>query len=172
MGERGPKGKPTEQALRDGTRKSRIPERPLRTGPAGGVELTPPENFNAWQQRAWDELTKLLNELDVLDAADSPTVEAAAAMLGRMREARHMLNREPDMGVVESQRGGLRSSPYWVMEREAGLQVAKLLSELGLSPSARAKLANAGAKSKKPEEQLDDVLGAPGRLRAVEGGAA
>lgn len=168
MGERGPQGKPTELALRDGTRKSRIAERPLRTGPAGSVQLAPPANFNEWQHEAWEELVSLLNELDVLDNADAPTVETAAAMLGRMREARYLLNREVDMGVEESQRGARRASPYWAIEREAGLQVSKLLGELGLSPAARAKLANAGAKSKKPEDKLDDVLGAPGRLRAVQ----
>lgn len=124
-----------------------------------------PGDFTPYQEKAWEELVEVLTSLDVLDSADAATVETCAAMIGRMREARRLLN--SDDLVVESQRGGLRSSPYWTIEREAGLQVARLLAELGLSPSARARLANAGAKSKKPEELLDDILGAPGRLQLV-----
>lgn len=130
------------------------------------MRLVMPDNFTEFQQQAWRELVEVLEALSVLDNADAATVETCAAMLGRMREARSLLNKD-DL-VTESQRGGLRSSPYWVIEREAGMQVARLLAELGLTPSARGRLANQGAKSNKPEQLLDDILGEPGRLKAVQ----
>lgn len=163
--ERGPKPKPVEQAKRDGTRPSRIPNPPLRTGM--NAELEMPEGFNKHQEKAWDELVSALRALDVLDSADAAMLETAAAMLGRMREARLELTRGADM-IEVTQRGAAVPSPWWKIEREASLQVTRLLAELGLSPSARARLANGGTKSKKQEEALDDILGAPGRLRVVQ----
>lgn len=162
----GPKPKPVEQAKRDGTHKSRIPNPPLRTGVEAKVSL--PENFNAWQKTAWTEIVSMLTDLDVLDSADAAVVETAAAMLGRMREARHELNHT--VMVEVTQRGAEAPSAYWRIEREAGLQVAKLLAELGLTPSARARLANSGTKSQKPEDAFDAFMGEPGRLKVLEGG--
>lgn len=162
----GPKEKPIEQAKRDGTPAARVPNPPLRTGVGASIEM--PEYFNKFQQKAWNELMTMLSDLNVLDSADAATLENAAAMLGRTREARHELNHS-DM-VVYTQRGAAIPSPWWKIEREASLQVSRLLAELGLSPSARARLANLGAKSKTPEEKIGDLLGAPGRLRLVEGG--
>lgn len=162
----GPKPKPTEQAIREGVRKDRVPNPPLRSGP--GVDPEMPPHLNQFQQDAWAELIDALKSLDVLDNADLMIVETAAAMLGRMREARKELL-YADM-VEVTQRGASVPSPWWKIEREASLQVHKLLAELGLSPSARARLANSGAKSKKPDEMLDDFLGAPGRLKVLEGG--
>lgn len=163
--QRGPKPKSTEQAKRDGTRPSRVPNPPLRTGVEASIE--PPESFNRWQTEAWEQLVTLLDALDILDTADSVMVETCAAMVGRMREARHELSvRGADM-VEVTQRGAAIPSPYWKIEREAAQQVTRLLAELGLGPSARARLASSGAVSKRPEEALDDLLGEPGRLRAV-----
>jgi len=159
----GPKPKPVEQAKRDGTRPARIPNPPLRSGPTANLET--PEDFNSDQIRAWKQLVGLLTDLDVLDSADIPMLETAAAMLGRMREARRELL-TADM-IEITQRGAAVPSPWWKIEREASLQLTKLLAELGLSPSARAKLANGGTRSQKQESTLDDLLGEPGRLKAV-----
>ena len=166
MGERGPKNKPVEIAKRDGTRPSRVPNPPLRTGV--GSDLQMPDYFNSYQQKAWEELMSALSDLDVLDNADAATVETAAAMLGRMREARHELNKS-DM-IEYTQRGAAVPSPWWRIEKEAAQQVQRLLAELGLGPSARARLANNGAQSKKPQDTLDMILGEPGRLKVISGG--
>jgi P27 family predicted phage terminase small subunit len=161
---RGPKPKPVEQALRDGTHPGRIPNPPLRTGTVPQVSL--PDYFNSYQQTAWKELVQVLTALDVLDSADAATLETCAAMVGRMREARHELNHS-DM-VQVTQRGAEVPSPWWKVEKEAAQQVQRLLAELGLSPSARARLANAGLKSQKPDETLNDLLGLSGRAQAKE----
>lgn len=162
----GPKPKPVEQAQRDGTHPSRIPNPPLRTGVEAKVSI--PEGLNPFQVLAWQEIVKMLTDLDVLDSADAAVVETAAAMLGRMREAREELNRSNMVEVT--QRGAEVPSAFWRIEREAGLQVAKLLAELGLTPSARARLANSGTKSQKPEDAFDEFMGEPGRLKVLEGG--
>lgn len=159
----GTKPKPVEQALRDGTHPSRIPNPPLRTSVEADVEI--PEYFNSYQKKAWRELVQMLTDLDVLDDADAAVVETTAAMIGRMREARKELL-TADM-VDVTQRGAEVPSAWWKIEREASLQVARLLGELGLTPSARARLANSGTRSKKPEDALDAFLGEPGRLQAV-----
>lgn len=166
MGARGPKNKPTEVAKRDGTRPSRVPNPPLRSGVGSTLEV--PDYFNSYQERAWDEIMNALQALDTLDNADAAVVETAAAMLGRMREARDQLNRS-DM-IEYTQRGAAVPSPWWRIEKEAAQQVQRLLAELGLGPSARARLANNGAQSKKPEDVLDSILGTPGRLQVLEGG--
>ena len=164
--QRGPKGKPVEIAIRDGTHKSRIPNPPLRTDVEAHVER--PDYFNHYQNRAWDELVEMLTALDVLDSADAQTLETCAAMVGRMREARYELNRGEK--VTMTQRGAEVPSPWWKIEKEAAQQVSRFLAELGLTPSARARLANLGVKSRRPEETLDDILGQSGRLKVLEGG--
>lgn len=167
MTTRGPKPKSIEQALRDGRSPARIPSPPLRTGTE--ADLSPPDYFNHYQTTAWEQLVAVLTALDVLDTADGATLETAAAMMGRMREARHELLKT-DM-IQVTQRGAEVPSPWWRIEKEAALQVQRLLSELGLSPSARARLANTGVKSKKPDEMLSDVLGPSGRqLTVIQGG--
>jgi len=166
MGERGPKKKPTEIAKRDGTRPSRVPSPPLRTGV--GATLQMPDYYNEYQKKAWEELVAALTDLDVLDNADAAVLETAAAMIGRMREARHELNGSE---MIEyTQRGAAVPSPWWRIEKEAAQQVQRLLAELGLGPSARARLANNGAQSKKPEDALDALLGSSGRFKVLEGG--
>jgi len=162
----GPKPKPVEVAKRDGTTPSRVPNPPLRT--SAEAEVSMPEYFNKFQEIAWMELVTVLTELDILDTADYATLETCAAMMGRMREARHELNRS-DM-IEVTQRGASVPSPWWKIEREASQTATRLLAELGLSPSARARLANTGVKSKKPEDVLADVLGESGRLKVIQGG--
>lgn len=164
MATSGPRPKPVEQKQREGEKPGRMPNPPLRTG--GIPELDAPEHLNSWQQKAWKEIVTVLKDLDVLDKADMFMVEQAAVMLGRMREARKELL-TADM-IEYTQRGAAVPSPWWRIEREASMQATKLLTELGLSPTARARLANGGTKSKKPEERLDSVLGEPGRLRVVK----
>lgn len=110
----------------------------------------------------------MLTALDVLDSADAQALETCAAMMGRMREARYELNRSEKVQVT--QRGAEVPSPWWKIEKEAAQQAARFLAELGLTPSARARLANQGVKSKKPEETLADILGPSGRLKVVNGG--
>src|SRR4051812_29095050 len=105
----GPKPKPVEQALRDGTAPNRIPNPPLRTGT--GANLVMPDDFNKDQERAWNQILQLLNDLDVLDTADTVAVETAATVLGRLREARRELNRGEKIEVT--QRGASVPSPWW-----------------------------------------------------------
>lgn len=166
MATRGPKPKPVEQARRDGTHPNRIPNPPLRTDVNASLEM--PGYLNEYQRVAWEQLVEVLKDLDVLDNSDASMVETCAAMLGRMREARHELNKG-DM-VEYTQRGAAIPSPWWRIEKEAAQQVQRLLAELGLGPSARARLANTGVTSKKHEETLEGLLGDPGRLRVVQGG--
>lgn len=166
----GRKPTPVEEKIREGVRPSRIPNAPLRS--ASPAELTPPRGFNEYQKLAWEEIVKTLRDLGTLDAADAMMVESAAAMMGRSREARRELNiLGPDI-VEESQRGASRVNAWWLIEREATRQAEKLLTELGLSPTARARLANGGTKSEKAQDTLDDLLGDPGRLQVIEGGAS
>lgn len=166
MGQPGPKGKAIEQKIREGEKPGRIPNAPLRSGAV--PSLPPPEHLNKWQLEAWNQIIQVLTDLDILDKADQFMVEQAAVMVGRMREARkELLTAEM---IEYTQRGAAIPSPWWRIEREAAMHATKLLAELGLSPTARARLANAGgAKSKKPEEKLGDMLGAPGRLRVING---
>jgi P27 family predicted phage terminase small subunit len=165
---RGRKPTPIEQKIREGVRPVRIPNPPLRTG--GSTELSKPKHLNEYQGTAWEEITETLRDLGTLDVADAMMVEAAAAMVGRSREARHELNLlGPDL-VEESQRGASRVNAWWLVEREATRQAEKLLTELGLSPTARARLANGGTKNEKTQETLDELLGDPGRLQVLDGG--
>ncbi|HEY6022266.1 MAG TPA: P27 family phage terminase small subunit, partial [Candidatus Paceibacterota bacterium] len=116
MATRGPKPKPVEQAKRDGTHASRIPNPPLRTGAGANLEM--PRYFDEFQQTAWNELVKILTDLDILDSADRHTVETCAEMIGRMRLARHELNSSGEM-ITTTQRGAEVPSPWWKIEREA-----------------------------------------------------
>lgn len=106
----------------------------------------------------WESLCDDLESGGILDRADGAMIEGAAVLLGRVREARRVLN---DQGLTyESARTGAPTlRPEFRVEREAWGAFRMFAEHLGLSPVARARLGLAGQAARAATPTWDEVLG-------------
>jgi P27 family predicted phage terminase small subunit len=126
-----------------------------------------PTDLSTEAKAAWRLLVRSLREDGALHSTDGPLLEAAAVCLGRLREARGLLARE---GLtVRGDRGSV-VHPALRIELGAIAQLRALLAELGLGPSARARLGLVELRRDSAERELDEEIGPSPRLRAVAGG--
>lgn len=86
----------------------------------------------------WDHVCKLLADMGVLATADSDLLEAYCITYSRYRYA---LQRVLDKGnTVTNAKGGVSRNPECVEMHKSMDRMAKLLSEMGLTPAARARV--------------------------------
>lgn len=124
-------------------------------------------------RKAWQAITKVLGEANILDLADAGAVEAAAVALVRARAfAAHVQEHGEIRTVMKTSRDGFEYevqevNPAVRAERDAWLAWLRFAEQLGLTPSARARLANAGTGAGQTPAGLPGM----GELRAIQGGA-
>lgn len=125
-------------------------------------------------RKAWQAITRALAEGNILDAADAGAVEAAAVSLVRARAFGAYVREHGEIRtVVKVSREGFEFqvdelNPAVKGERDAWLAWLRFAEQLGLTPSARARLANAGTGAgQSPAQALPGL----GELRAIQGGA-
>jgi P27 family predicted phage terminase small subunit len=132
-----------------------------------------PSGLSASAKTAWKTLVEDLRDSGRLDSADWPLIEIAAVTIGRMREARRIVERE---GLLaEGQRGAMTKHPAYLIERENAAEVRHLLEHLGVGPVGRARVTGGGPSKpqvKTMKEEFDSKVGPSARqkLRALEGG--
>lgn len=123
-------------------------------------------------RRVYGQITRVLADANILDAADGWCVEAAAVMLTRARTAaadvaaRGLLVERERCGRDGERTSNLEPNPSVKLERDAWLGWLRFAEQMGLTPAMRAKLANAGA------DVGQGLAGLPGlgELRAIKGG--
>lgn len=169
----GTKPKPIEQRRKEGTLRARHKTKtPMVMG--GRARPEEPQGLGGDALEAWRWLVDTLWDSGVLDLADAPLIEGCAVQLGRAREAARDIAERGQMVTVI--RGKYNSGPGYEsfepnpslrVEREAWVQVRQLCEQLGIGPSARARLAGLGVQGRGPDVELPAV----GKLRALSGGA-
>lgn len=87
----------------------------------------------------------------VLAGADVPMVEAAATMIARARMAARSIAQH---GVIIETEFGPRPNPAIRIERDAWAQFRLLAEQIGIGPSARARLAVFGVKGDPAEKMV------------------
>ena len=139
----------------------------------GRGALVPPKGMSKGVAAVFRELAGQVAA--VTDAADSSWVEAAAMMLLRARQARESIRREGSTLRVEKVgRDGevfvsVVVNPDVRVERDSWAAFRQFAEQLGIGPSARARLGGAGVEGRSPGDVLPG-LGAAGELRAIAGG--
>lgn len=172
----GPKGKPTEDHVREGTyrRDKHGPKGGVR--PADGKRPRQPAGLSVSAKNAWKALLDDLQASALLDSADAPLYEAFAVNIGRAREARRLIAKH-GMLVPGAREGQLVANPMLRVEREALAQARMLAAELAIGMRARASLGIAivrGANLRGGSEDTPAAdktgIGPSPRLTALRGG--
>ena len=107
-----------------------------------------PVGLSARALTAWRQIVEDLEGLGVLAHSDRGAVEALAVLVGRAREARAHVNKDGAVDVVSG-----RVSPWWQVEQRSWERAIRYYSELGLSPSARARLGLVVGRVQRPARE-------------------
>ena len=101
----------------------------------------PPKHLSKIAAQKWRSIMPILSQLGTLAESDLTLVEMFCVAYGRWREAEKEV--EARGGMVLTVKGGSYESP-WISLSKRFIEIAiKLTQELGLSPTARAKIVGA-----------------------------
>lgn len=158
--------KPIELArLQGNPGKRRLDPPTLVAGRIGPDEtLRAPAGFTPAQRKAWRDLVEPLRAGGILDFVDLSMLEAAAVAMARAREAGAVVN---EAGLLNQTSQGWGAHPAVAIERESWKEFRQLAVQLGIGPSARARLGQGKPAAENLGDELDRTLGAPARLAIV-----
>ena len=136
--------------------RSRHAKRPTLVAGRPKAPLKAPLWMTVAQRAAFKELATA--QKSVLDAADGPMVEAAAVLLDRARQSSRAIG-----GLrVENRFGHDEPDPMLRVERDAWAAFRQFAEQLGVGPSARARLGAVGAEGQSAADAFPE-------LQAVQG---
>jgi P27 family predicted phage terminase small subunit len=147
--------KPTEQHQREGTFRKDRHNLPVVLGARGVPDL--PAHLSEEATEVWNLLVADLRESGVLDKTDALAIEAVAVLVERARQARRALAEE---GLFQTTaRGGSMLNPAVKLERDSWSLLKQYAEQLGLTPSARARLGLMGLEGASAAQRLAKQLG-------------
>lgn len=130
-----------------------------------------PEHLEPIAREKWAELVPDLARSGLLQARDAVTLETYCQVYARWREAEDRIRKVKELGgaglIVKTPNGYPSISPWLVISNKCVEQLRALAVELGLTPSARARVSAGGQGALFPD---DDPMEA--YLRAHERASA
>lgn len=149
--------KPIERHLAEGTFNATRHKVKTPTLVGGRARLDPPPNLSAEERELWVRIVEDLDAAQIIDHADFAVVESAAVQIARARAARRSIHRRGLL--VQSRLGETIANPAVRIERDAWGSFLRFAEQLGLSPSARARLGaeSGGAVGQSPEGEFDEL---------------
>ncbi|MDP5306247.1 phage terminase small subunit P27 family [Paracoccus spongiarum] len=134
---RGRKPKPTALKLLEGNPGKR-PISGQEPKPPSGAP-TCPAHLSPTAKAEWKRLAGVLNGIGLLTRIDRAVMAAYCQSYGRWVEAERKLAETP--AILKTPAGYLQVSPWMGIANKQVELMTRLMAELGLSPSARARLA-------------------------------
>lgn len=134
---RGRKPKPTALKLIDGNPGKR-PIRGREPKPPTALP-TCPAHLSATAKSEWKRLAGVLNEIGLLTRIDRTVLAAYCQAYGRWVEAERRLAETPPL--LKTPAGYVQVSPWITISNKQVELMTRLMAELGLTPSARSRLA-------------------------------
>lgn len=154
---RGRKPKPTRLKLIDGN----PGKRPIngREPQPPSAQPTCPAHLNPSAKAEWKRLARDLNRIGLLTLIDRAALAAYCQSYGRWVEAERKLKETPLL--LKTPAGYVQHSPWLTIANKERELMAKYMAELGLTPSARSRLAITVPAGRKPWEfdSWDDADG-------------
>jgi P27 family predicted phage terminase small subunit len=132
MGERGPKGKPTELRILHGDRDDRINR--AEPKPDAG-EVKPPYRLRRPAAAVWRRLAPDLIAKKVLTPWDIDQFAVYCDAVATYRECRDLLDEEGY--TARGSAGGVVKNPHWQIMRDAASIMTSVGSRFGLTPADR-----------------------------------
>ncbi|MBT9153313.1 MAG: hypothetical protein DDT35_01545 [Firmicutes bacterium] len=163
--------KPTELHIRDGTLGTRQRAKtPLIIG--GKRKPSCPKELTGHAKKAFRLLLDDLWAAGILDAADRTMIVTAAMHYGLAMDAQEKIKKMGSVySVTRAARGGkpeqevFEANPAVKILRDSLMEYRHCCDILGIGPTARARLAGMGVKSKSVEKAVPGL----GQLRALRG---
>ena len=144
---RGRKPKPTKLKLLEGN----PGKRPIGREPQPPSSLPScPAHLSPSAKTEWKRLAKTLNRIGVLTQVDRSALAAYCQAYGRWVEAEKKLKETPVL--LKTPAGYVQQSPWLSISNKQMELMAKYMGELGLTPSARTRLAIQVPSGRKPWE--------------------
>ncbi|SEN72617.1 phage terminase, small subunit, putative, P27 family [Loktanella fryxellensis] len=134
---RGRKPKPTTLKLIEGN-PGRRPINDAEPKPRGGVP-TCPAHLGPSAKAEWKRLARDLNRIGLLTMADRAALAVYCQCWGRWVEAERKLQETPLL--LKTPSGYVQHSPWLTIANKERELMARYMGELGLTPSARTRLA-------------------------------
>jgi len=138
--------KPQSNATRRATGQDKVhPERVNKSEPVvplGAPDMPP--HLDAIAVEKWNHLMGLLEEMGILNKADSDLLEAYCVTYSGYRKALESVNRTGQVLILKSDEGKsveARRNPFSVELHKYMDRMTKLLAEMGLTPSSRSRVA-------------------------------
>jgi len=155
MAKAGRRPKPTALKILEGTQKGRAKREPAL--PAGVPPMPKRLEVDQVAVEKWRELADILTRMGVLTLGDGE----ALATLCEVHSAEQscLLQLRAGGAVMHTDLGGIKPNPAGPMYRSLVAMKASLLSEFGLTPSSRTKLAT---PIEKPQDDLEAFFGKHG----------
>jgi len=155
MAKRGRRPKPTQLKILEGTHRG-----PVKREPSAPVGVPPmPERLKVDQVALakWQELSAILSGMGVLTTGDGE----ALATLCEVHSAEQscLLALRAGGATIHTDLGGVKPNPAGSLYRSLVAMKASLLSEFGLTPSSRTKLA---AQVEVKKDDLEEFFAAHG----------
>ena len=152
---RGRKPKPTRFKVIEGN----PGKRPIngREPQPPGSQPTCPAHLSGPAKAEWKRLAKNLNRMGVLTQVDRAALAAYCQAYGRWVEAERALAETPTL--LKTPAGYVQASPWLTIANKQLELMHKFMAELGLTPSARSRLAITVPTGPKPwEDPLAEFL--------------
>jgi len=115
--------------------------------------------------REWDEITPVLARMRVLTEADRIALAQLCDYLARWKHAAAMIDKQGYAYPVKDAGGrviAVKRSPYVAIHLEYGVMIQRLLSQFGMTPSARARITQ--------NEATKEATNIFSRLAAIQSG--
>lgn len=137
-------------------KRGRKPKPPVLTPEQAGAPKKPATiRTDKIASALWDFLVKTLDDQDILAPTDGPILTALCSAYSRLVRARDALAKE-GLIVTNAKNGAVKAHPLLNIEAGAASEVHRYASELGLSPTARARVQRVEVAAK--EQTLEDLL--------------
>lgn len=132
------------------------PQRRKEAGAKGdGTAPIKPDYLNEIASKKWDETIAVLDELGVLSSTDADLLTIYCMTWANFRAAQAGVAKH---GLTVEGRDGPKRNPEDISSQQMVTALAKMVGELGLSPSGRARLKGATPKKDdKPKSALDQL---------------
>lgn len=147
--------KPTPTATKKA--KGNPGRRPLnKTEPTAGKCPNKPGHIQGVSSKLWDDLCQLLETMGVLDKADGLALEMLCEAYGEWRRNMDVVNKHGGVYTTTNIAGDkiIRQLPQVAHASDAWKRLRSMLSEFGLTPSARVRLGS----SEGGEDELEKLL--------------
>jgi P27 family predicted phage terminase small subunit len=113
-----------------------------------------PAHLKLVAKKHFRRLSRLLDEAGILSRLDSDLLSQYSNLYARWRNAEDHLILEED--VITNNNGCVQKNPYYNISIECTRQMERFMSQMGLSPAARAKLKMAEQEEESPFDLFDE----------------